>query len=149
MITGVTKGFEYKMRLVYAHFPINANIENKGTTVELRNFLGEKRVRVINMLPGVAIERSSAVKDELILTGNDIENVSRSAALVHQTCLVKNKVRRAGGGGPLWGAGWLAQGAARSCLFSNQPRLLLTLRAPSCSSIHSIRISGSSWTVST
>ena len=27
MITGVTKGFEYKMRLVYAHFPININIE--------------------------------------------------------------------------------------------------------------------------
>jgi large subunit ribosomal protein L9e len=27
MITGVTKGYEYKMRLVYAHFPININIE--------------------------------------------------------------------------------------------------------------------------
>jgi ribosomal protein L6P/L9E len=84
MITGVTKGFEYKMRLVYAHFPINANIENKGSIIELRNFLGEKRVRVVNMLPGVTIERSTAVKDELILTGNDIENVSRSAALIHQ-----------------------------------------------------------------
>jgi ribosomal protein L6P/L9E len=91
MITGVTKGFEYKMRLVYAHFPINANIEKKGAVIELRNFLGEKRVRVVNMLPGVTIERSSAVKDELILTGNDIENVSRSAALIHQVCLVKNK----------------------------------------------------------
>ncbi|KAI8465396.1 MAG: ribosomal protein L9 component of cytosolic 80S ribosome and 60S large subunit [Monoraphidium minutum] len=91
MITGVTKGFEYKMRLVYAHFPINANIEGKGSVIELRNFLGEKRVRVVNMLPGVTIERSSAVKDELVLTGNDIENVSRSAALIHQVCLVKNK----------------------------------------------------------
>lgn len=29
MITGVTKGFEYKMRLVYAHFPININIESE------------------------------------------------------------------------------------------------------------------------
>lgn len=28
MITGVTKGYEYKMRLVYAHFPININIES-------------------------------------------------------------------------------------------------------------------------
>lgn len=91
MITGVTKGFEYKMRLVYAHFPINVNIENKGTTIELRNFLGEKIVRVVNMLPGVTIERSSAVKDELILTGNDIENVSRSTALIHQV-----RIREAG-----------------------------------------------------
>jgi large subunit ribosomal protein L9e len=91
MITGVTKGFEYKMRLVYAHFPININIENAGAKVEIRNFLGEKRVRVINMLPGVKIERSSAVKDELVLTGNDIEHVSKSCALIHQVCLVKHK----------------------------------------------------------
>ena len=77
MITGTTKGFEYKMRLVYAHFPINVNIEKKGTVVEIRNFLGEKIVRVVNMLPGVTIARSDAVKDELILQGNDVENVSR------------------------------------------------------------------------
>ena len=84
LITGVTKGYEYKMRLVYAHFPININIDNNGTKVEIRNFLGEKRVRVVNMLAGVSCERSSAVKDELVLTGNDIELVSRSAALIHQ-----------------------------------------------------------------
>ena len=91
LIKGVTQGFEYKMRLVYAHFPININIEDKGTRVEIRNFLGEKRVRDVKMLPGVTIKRSDAVKDELILQGNDIENVSRSTALIHQQCLVKNK----------------------------------------------------------
>lgn len=84
MITGVTVGYEYKMRLVYAHFPININIEGKGTKVEIRNFLGEKIVRVVDMLPGVTCERSSGVKDELVLTGNDIELVSRSTALIHQ-----------------------------------------------------------------
>ncbi len=52
LIKGVTLGFEYKMRLVYAHFPISVNIENEGTKVEIRNFLGEKRVRVVNLLPG-------------------------------------------------------------------------------------------------
>lgn len=52
MIKGVTKGFEYKMRLVYAHFPINANITEEGSIVEVRNFLGEKRVRIVKMLPG-------------------------------------------------------------------------------------------------
>jgi hypothetical protein len=41
-------------------------------------------VRVVNMLPGVTCERSAAVKDELILSGNDIELVSRSTALIHQ-----------------------------------------------------------------
>lgn len=91
MITGVTKGFEYKMRLVYAHFPININIVENGAKVEIRNFLGEKRVRVIKMLPGVTIARSDAVKDELILSGNDVELVSRSTSLIHQICLVRNK----------------------------------------------------------
>lgn len=89
LITGVTKGFEYKMRLVYAHFPININIEKKGQVVEIRNFLGEKRVRVVNMLPGCTIARSDAVKDELILQGNSVENVSRSCALISQSCGIK------------------------------------------------------------
>lgn len=79
------------MRLVYAHFPINANVVNNGTELEVRNYLGEKIVRRISMLPGVTITRSEAVKDELILTGNDVELVSQSAANVHQSCTVHGK----------------------------------------------------------
>ncbi|KAL1920987.1 60S ribosomal protein uL6 [Calcarisporiella thermophila] len=91
MIIGVTKGFLYKMRFVYAHFPINAVIGADGKSVEIRNFLGEKNVRKIPMLDGVKIELSTAQKDELILTGNDLENVSQSAASIQQSTLVKNK----------------------------------------------------------
>jgi len=79
------------MRFVYAHFPINTNILNDGTLIEVRNFLGEKRVRSVKMLPGVKIDRSKDVKDEVVLTGTDVELVSRSAALLHQCALVKNK----------------------------------------------------------
>mmetsp|Transcript_8654 Transcript_8654/g.14919 ORF Transcript_8654/g.14919 Transcript_8654/m.14919 type:complete len:193 (+) Transcript_8654:43-621(+) len=90
LITGVTKGFEYKLRLVYAHFPVNINIEQKGTQVEIRNFLGEKRVRVVKMMPGVTCFRSEAVKDELVVQGSSIEFVSRSCALISQSCLVRD-----------------------------------------------------------
>ena len=38
------------------------------------------------MLDGVSIVRSEKVKDELVLDGNDIELVSRSAALINQVC---------------------------------------------------------------
>ncbi|KAG9455398.1 hypothetical protein H6P81_008302 [Aristolochia fimbriata] len=91
LITGVTKGYRYKLRFVYAHFPINASITNGSKSIEIRNFLGEKRVRKVDMLQGVSITRSEKVKDELVLDGNDIELVSRSAALINQKCHVKNK----------------------------------------------------------
>ena len=91
LFDGVQKKFEYKMRLVYAHFPINANITNGGKTVEIRNFLGEKIVRTVHMLPGVTIEKSASTKDELLVTGTDIELTGRSTALIRQSCMVKNK----------------------------------------------------------
>ncbi|XP_050415041.1 60S ribosomal protein L9 [Patella vulgata] len=91
MIKGVTHGFLYKMRAVYAHFPINVVILDEGHRVEVRNFLGEKYTRAINMMDGVTISSSTAQKDEYILQGNDIEMVSRSAALIQQSTSVKEK----------------------------------------------------------
>ncbi|KAF2855819.1 60s ribosomal protein-like protein l9 [Plenodomus tracheiphilus IPT5] len=94
LIIGVTKGYKYKMRYVYAHFPINVNIEkNKDDVfeVEIRNFVGEKLVRRVTMRPGVNVEASKNQKDELQLTGNSLEDVSQSAADIQQICKVRNK----------------------------------------------------------
>jgi len=91
LITGVTKGFLYKMRAVYAHFPINCIIQDGGKALEIRNFLGEKAVRHVLMLEGVTISESKAQKDELILEGADIEMVSQSAASIQGVCRVRNK----------------------------------------------------------
>eukprot|EP01120_Amphizonella_sp_Union-15-10_P008112 TRINITY_DN284_c0_g1_i1.p1 TRINITY_DN284_c0_g1~~TRINITY_DN284_c0_g1_i1.p1 ORF type:complete len:188 (-),score=35.14 TRINITY_DN284_c0_g1_i1:43-606(-) len=91
MITGVTKGFRFKMRFVYAHFPINAAISDDKKSIEIRNFLGEKVVRRVPMLDGVTVDRSEKVKDEIFLEGNDLANVSQSAANIHMSTLVKNK----------------------------------------------------------
>ena len=91
MITGVTRGFRYKMRYVYAHFPINVTISDDGKTVEIRNFLGEKVTRRVQMLDGVKVYISTAQKDELILEGNDLENVSQSAASIQQSTKARNK----------------------------------------------------------
>lgn len=57
----------------------------------LRNFIGEKIVRRVVMQPGVEVEVSKSMKDELLLTGNSLENVSQSAADIQQICRVRNK----------------------------------------------------------
>jgi len=92
MVTGVTKGFLYKMRLVYAHFPISVGIEGAGKEVQIRNFLGEKIVRSVKMFDGVTAARSTdGTKDEITLQGNSIEAVSQSAANIHTCARVKDK----------------------------------------------------------
>jgi large subunit ribosomal protein L9e len=78
------------MKSVYAHFPININIASDGKSLEIRNFLGEKVVRRISLLGGVTVA-ATGVKDEIAVTGNDIESVSQSAASIQQSVLVKGK----------------------------------------------------------
>lgn len=61
------------------------------TTLEIRNFLGQKIVRRVTMPEGVSIVRSESVKDQLELQGNDLELVGQTAARIHQSCTVKDK----------------------------------------------------------
>merc|ERR1712098_411713 len=92
MFKGVTLGYLYKMRAVYAHFPINCAITEGGSLIEVRNFLGEKFIRKVRMHPGVTVENSKGQKDELILQGNSIEAVSQSAALIQQSTTSRTRI---------------------------------------------------------
>mmetsp|Transcript_25477 Transcript_25477/g.38645 ORF Transcript_25477/g.38645 Transcript_25477/m.38645 type:complete len:196 (+) Transcript_25477:119-706(+) len=89
MIVGVTRGFCYKLRFVYSHFPINVTLA--GEMVEIRNFLGEKRVRKVKLLEGVEYLRNPNVKDQIELSGNDIVAVSLTAAQIQQATNVRKK----------------------------------------------------------
>lgn len=59
--------------------------------MEIRNFLGEKRVRKVELLPGVEYVRSSTVKDQIELSGNDLALVSLSAAQIQQATNIRHK----------------------------------------------------------
>uniref|UniRef100_A0A7S2RNL8 Large ribosomal subunit protein uL6 alpha-beta domain-containing protein n=1 Tax=Rhizochromulina marina TaxID=1034831 RepID=A0A7S2RNL8_9STRA len=91
MITGVRIGYLYKMRFVYSHFPINVNLTDGERVVEIRNFMGEKRVRKIKLMDGVTAVRTADVKDQLELMGIDITKVSLAAAQVQQMTNIRHK----------------------------------------------------------
>jgi large subunit ribosomal protein L6 len=75
MITGVTKGYRYKLKIVFSHFPIS--VEVKGNQVIIKNFLGEKAPRRANILEGVSVK---VVDRDIIVEGIDIEKVGQTTA---------------------------------------------------------------------
>merc|ERR1712083_657358 len=91
MIIGVTKGFKYRMKMVYAHFPTNAQISGDGKSVDMVNFIGQKVKFHVDAYEGVKIERDPKANTELLISGNDIESVSKTCALINQSCSVKRK----------------------------------------------------------
>ena len=84
MIIGVTNGFEYKMKIVYSHFPVKTTV--KGDMFVIENFLGEKHPRRADILGDTKIKVKG---DEVILTGHNKENVGQTAANIEQVTKIK------------------------------------------------------------
>merc|ERR1712138_292517 len=91
MIDGVTKGFQYRMKMVYAHFPTNVQIASNGMSLDIVNFIGQKVKFHVDCLDGVKVERDPQANTEILVHGNDIANVSQTCALISQKCAIKNK----------------------------------------------------------
>ena len=94
VMRGVTQGCLYKMRLVYAHFPINAIVAKDGSYVEMKNFLGGRHIKKIVMQPGCKVRTCTEVKDQLIFEGIDKEAVSLGCAQLTQSCFIGTKDER-------------------------------------------------------
>merc|ERR1712080_694760 len=91
LITGVQRGFQYRMKMVYAHFPTNVQIAGDKRSLDVVNFIGQKVKFKVNALEGVTMERDAKNNAEILISGNDVENVSQTCALISQSCAVKNK----------------------------------------------------------
>ncbi|HLE75049.1 MAG TPA: 50S ribosomal protein L6 [Candidatus Bathyarchaeia archaeon] len=86
MILGVQKGFSYKLKIVFSHFPISVKVQ--GKTVLIENFTGERRARKAKIVGDVQVKVQS---EDIIVQGLNLEDVSQTAANIEQATKVKRK----------------------------------------------------------
>ncbi len=86
MITGVTKGYSYKVKIVFSHFPISVKVKDKMVLIE--NFTGERNPRKARIIGDVQIKVES---EDVIVQGVNLEDVSQTAANMEQATKVRRK----------------------------------------------------------
>ena len=86
MITGVKKGFTYKLKIVFSHFPISVKVQ--GDTVLIENFTGERNPRRAKIVGNAKVK---VVGDDVIVQGINLEDVSQTAANIEQATKVRRK----------------------------------------------------------
>jgi len=86
MITGVTKGFTYKLKIVFSHFPISVKVQ--GDKILIENFTGEKTPRIAKI---VGTAKVTVKGDDVIVQGINIEDVGQTAANIEQATKIKKK----------------------------------------------------------
>jgi len=84
MAKGVSQGFEYELKLVYAHFPVKMSV--KGDTFVIDNFIGEKSPRKARIMPDTKV---SVKGDTVVVSGVDKELVGQSAANIELATRIK------------------------------------------------------------
>ncbi|ATW90073.1 large subunit ribosomal protein L6 [Halohasta litchfieldiae] len=89
MIHGVSEGWEYKMEIHYAHFPMQVTVE--GDDVVIENFLGEKADRRTPIRGDTDVQVDG---EEVTLSGSDKEAVGQTAADIEQLTRVNDKDTR-------------------------------------------------------
>ena len=86
MIEGLQNEHVYKMKGVYAHFPMT--IKKQGDELHIENFMGERADRVIDIMDGVEVDVNG---DDLELRGADKDAVGQTAARIEQICKKGNR----------------------------------------------------------
>lgn len=86
MIEGLTQGFTYRMKIVYAHFPMTVKI-NKGKVV-IENFLGERHPRSAKIVGTAQVKIQG---DEVTVSGINKDDVGQTMANIEQATKIKGR----------------------------------------------------------
>lgn len=86
MIIGLTDGFTYNMKIVYAHFPMT--VKASGDKVTIENFLGERHPRTAKIVGSAKVQVKG---DEVIVSGVNKEDVGQTMANLEQATKIKGR----------------------------------------------------------
>ena len=89
MITGVTKGYTYRVKVVYAHFPIS--VKTKGDEILVENFVGERSPRIAKIIGACKV---TVEGDDVVVKGVSLEDVGQTAANLELATKIKHKDQR-------------------------------------------------------
>jgi large subunit ribosomal protein L6 len=90
MIKGVENGFTYKLKIVYAHFPIS--VKARGKEIYVENYFGERSPRVSKVVGDDT--KVNIIGEDVIVQGPSLEHVSQTAANIECSTKVKGKDQR-------------------------------------------------------
>ena len=90
MIKGVEKGYTYKLKIIFAHFPISVKVKGKEVSVE--NFFGERSARISKIIGDAT--KVSVVGEDVVIQGPSLEDVSQTAANIELSTKTKGKDQR-------------------------------------------------------
>jgi large subunit ribosomal protein L6 len=86
MMTGTLKGFTYKVKVIFAHFPVTVNV--KGDNILIENFTGERSARIAKIKGDTKV---TVKGEDVIVQGISLEGVAQTAANMEQATKVKRK----------------------------------------------------------
>jgi large subunit ribosomal protein L6 len=86
MINGVTKGFTYKLKIVFSHFPITVKVKEKVVNIE--NFTGERSPRKAKIMGDTKV---TVKGDDIIVQGINLGDVSQTAANIQNETKIRRK----------------------------------------------------------
>ncbi|MFP3168034.1 MAG: 50S ribosomal protein L6 [Thermoproteus sp.] len=78
--TGVSRGWRYKLKIIYTHFPMLVKVQGNQLTIE--NFLGRKSKMALEIPKAVKVQLQG--KEDIIVEGIDRDVVSQFAANIQR-----------------------------------------------------------------
>lgn len=89
MMVGVTKGYTYRLKIVFSHFPVTVKVEKDKVIIQ--NFMGERKPRIASIVGGAQVKIEG---QDVTVTGIDLDEVSQTAGNIELTTRITGYDRK-------------------------------------------------------